>query len=525
MDCWTPRVDSGASTRQAMSIDGQASAFRGVARHVACALAVAHDPELSGHFCSKRSSASVQVAPAQQRPCPGPPRCRLAPCPADAAGRRPLCGALHERRPVLAQGPHRPRHRRLARHRPHDRRRLSAQGARVYISSRKAAACERPRRSSRHGRCISLPADVSRSRARRRWSRPTRRTSTLDILVNNAGAAWGAPFDEFPEKGWDKVVDLNLKTPFFLTQALIGRCAAAGADATRQGHQHRLDRRHLGQPAGDLFVRGEQGRTDPADPPHGAAPDRDNIVVSAIAPGAFASEMNRVARDHAEAVKAHPGGPHRRRRGHGRRGDLPRVARRRLRGGLDAHGRRRRDPRALKLRAQSSSAYGRIIDIRSIMNYDWGHRPRVSGRDPSRMSALPNPDLRRRRSRFAPRGPGALRTFWRLAEAWKLRRRADHAARRRPDHAVPVEAGQGRTARSARAGAAVVPVRHLRRAADPVAGAGRADEWVRRPKARRCSAAARRSTACWAARSPTCTSCASTSTRSAAERLEPPRSR
>ena len=46
------------------------------------------------------------------------------------------------------------------------------------------------------------------------------REAQLDILVNNAGAAWGAPFDEFPESGWDKVMDLNLKTPFFLTQAL-----------------------------------------------------------------------------------------------------------------------------------------------------------------------------------------------------------------------------------------------------------------------------------------------------------------
>jgi NAD(P)-dependent dehydrogenase (short-subunit alcohol dehydrogenase family) len=43
----------------------------------------------------------------------------------------------------------------------------------------------------------------------------------LDILVNNAGAAWGAPFDEFPEIGWDKAMDLNLKSPFFLTQALL----------------------------------------------------------------------------------------------------------------------------------------------------------------------------------------------------------------------------------------------------------------------------------------------------------------
>ncbi len=50
----------------------------------------------------------------------------------------------------------------------------------------------------------------------------------LDILVNNAGAAWAEPFDIYPEKGWDKVVDLNMKTPFFLTQALIGELRRAG---------------------------------------------------------------------------------------------------------------------------------------------------------------------------------------------------------------------------------------------------------------------------------------------------------
>ena len=42
----------------------------------------------------------------------------------------------------------------------------------------------------------------------------------IDVLVNNAGTGWGAPFGQFPEKGWDKVMDINVKSPFFLTQAL-----------------------------------------------------------------------------------------------------------------------------------------------------------------------------------------------------------------------------------------------------------------------------------------------------------------
>ena len=55
-----------------------------------------------------------------------------------------------------------------------------------------------------------------------------KREPKLDILVNNAGAAWGAEFDEFPESGWDKVMDLNLKSPFFLTQALAQAAARRG---------------------------------------------------------------------------------------------------------------------------------------------------------------------------------------------------------------------------------------------------------------------------------------------------------
>src|ERR1700721_2958455 len=54
-----------------------------------------------------------------------------------------------------------------------------------------------------------------------------KREPKLDILANNAGAAWGADFDGFPESGWDKVMNLNVKTPFFLTKALAAVLRAA----------------------------------------------------------------------------------------------------------------------------------------------------------------------------------------------------------------------------------------------------------------------------------------------------------
>src|ERR1700759_231182 len=93
-----------------------------------------------------------------------------------------------------------------------------AQGAKVYISSRKAEVCDRVAAElSKHGTCISLPADVSTVEGAKQLAQAfAARESSLDILVNNAGAAWLAKFDEFPEKGWDKVLDLNVKSPFFL---------------------------------------------------------------------------------------------------------------------------------------------------------------------------------------------------------------------------------------------------------------------------------------------------------------------
>ena len=108
-----------------------------------------------------------------------------------------------------------------------------AAGAKVYISSRKADACEATARRLEQaygGQCIPLAADLSRiegvgSLAQRLSALEPR----LDILVNNAGAAWGAPIDEFPEIGWDKVMDTNVKGVFFLTQKLLPLLRAAGA--------------------------------------------------------------------------------------------------------------------------------------------------------------------------------------------------------------------------------------------------------------------------------------------------------
>jgi NAD(P)-dependent dehydrogenase (short-subunit alcohol dehydrogenase family) len=182
---------------------------------------------------------------------------------------------------------------------------------RVYITARKAAACDAAAEAlSQYGECVSLPGDISTMEGIEGLAkRIIEREDKLDILVNNAGAAWGAAFDEFPESGWDKTVDLNMKTPFFLTQALIAPLRAAAQDRVAKvinicsidGQSVTKDETYPygASKAGLLHMTKRMALRLAA----------DNIAVSAIAPGAFASDMNKVARDHADAVaKAIPAG-------------------------------------------------------------------------------------------------------------------------------------------------------------------------------------------------------------------------
>ena len=178
-----------------------------------------------------------------------------------------------------------------------------AQGAKVYISSRKADACDATA-AELGPNCHSLPMDVSTVEGCRALAKAfAEREEKLDILVNNAGAAWGAAFADFPEVGWDKVMDLNIKSPFFLTQALLPQLKAAATPA---------------QPAKVIMITSIDGiRLNPWDTYSYHASKsgliyltkriaaelvKDQINVTSIAPGAFASDMNRAARDHGEAV-------------------------------------------------------------------------------------------------------------------------------------------------------------------------------------------------------------------------------
>lgn len=178
-----------------------------------------------------------------------------------------------------------------------------AQGAKVYISSRKTPACMETA-AELGPNCLALPQDVSTvAGCQALAAQLAERETRLDILVNNAGAAWGAQFEDFPESGWDKVMDLNVKSPFFLTQALHALLKASG--------------RHE-QPAKVINITSIDGmRLNPQETYSYHASKsaliyltkrmaarlvHDAINVTSIAPGAFASEMNRVARDHGDAI-------------------------------------------------------------------------------------------------------------------------------------------------------------------------------------------------------------------------------
>jgi len=177
------------------------------------------------------------------------------------------------------------------------------QGAKVYISSRKPGACDETA-AELGPQCISLPQDVATVEGCKALAgRFGALEPKLDILVNNAGAAWGAPFDEFPESGWDKVLDLNLKSPFFLTQALHKVLKAAASheqpakvinicsiDGIRLNPQETYS--YHASKAGLIYLTRRMA----------AELIKTNINVTGIAPGAFASEMNRVARDQGDEI-------------------------------------------------------------------------------------------------------------------------------------------------------------------------------------------------------------------------------
>ena len=169
-----------------------------------------------------------------------------------------------------------------------------ANGAKVYISSRKAETCDATAKRLQDeygGECISLPADLSNLEGIESLVGQLSDTS-LDILVNNAGASWGEPIDEYSEKGWDKVMDTNVKGVFFLTQKLLPLLRSSGTaeDPSRVINIGSIDGIKTG-----LFDAFSYGPSKAA--LHhltrvlAASLVKENIIVNAIAPGPFPTWM------------------------------------------------------------------------------------------------------------------------------------------------------------------------------------------------------------------------------------------
>jgi NAD(P)-dependent dehydrogenase (short-subunit alcohol dehydrogenase family) len=166
-------------------------------------------------------------------------------------------------------------------------------GVEVTIASRKGAECERVAAElSKRGRCHAIQADLSTAEGCRGLAEALgARQGTLDILVNNAGANWGAPYEEFPDSAWDKVLALNVKAVFVLTQALTPRLRAAASE---------------GAPARVINIGSIDGLKVPALETYSYSASKaavhhmtrvlarklaPDITVNAVAPGPFRSRM------------------------------------------------------------------------------------------------------------------------------------------------------------------------------------------------------------------------------------------
>ncbi|MGA9767398.1 MAG: SDR family oxidoreductase [Blastocatellia bacterium] len=181
-------------------------------------------------------------------------------------------------------------------------------GAKVYISARKKDACDKAAAMlSEIGICISIPADLSTVEGCKHLSDELKsREQSLNILVNNAGAAWGASLEEYPEAGFDKVMDTNVKGVFFLTQQLLPLLEKAARP---------------GDPARVINIGSIDGIKVPFIDNYAYSPSKAavhhmtrvlavklgerGITVNAVAPGPFESQMTKwLLENHKEDIES-----------------------------------------------------------------------------------------------------------------------------------------------------------------------------------------------------------------------------
>ena len=188
-----------------------------------------------------------------------------------------------------------------------------ANGVKVYISARKAPALieKANELSEKYGQqCIPIPCDLSTMDGIKTFVKEiSSKEDGIDFLINNAGAAWGEPLDSFSEKGWDKVMDLNVKSVFFLTQQLRILLAknASNDDPSRVVNIGSID--GLNVPSMETYPYGaSKAAVHHLTRVLAARLVNENILVNAIAPGPYPSNMLGAAVnfDYSEIAKRNP---------------------------------------------------------------------------------------------------------------------------------------------------------------------------------------------------------------------------
>lgn len=177
-------------------------------------------------------------------------------------------------------------------------------GAKVYINSRNAEQCEAVSKElSEFGTCVGLPQELGTVEGCKALAdQLNKHEEKLDILVNNAGVGGGSKFSRFTEEMWDNIMDVNLKSMFFLTQALHESLKAAATDhPAKVINISSVDGINVNAWETYSYQASKAGAINLT---HRLAARliKDNIVVNQIAPGAFPSEMNFAAKNHAEAI-------------------------------------------------------------------------------------------------------------------------------------------------------------------------------------------------------------------------------
>jgi NAD(P)-dependent dehydrogenase (short-subunit alcohol dehydrogenase family) len=174
-------------------------------------------------------------------------------------------------------------------------------GARVYISARKADACNQVATTlSAAGECIAVPADLGTPEGIEHLvEEVSRREQAVHVLVNNAGATWGAPLEEFPESGFDKIMAVNVKAVFYLTTKLLPqlRRAATKDDPARVINIGSIDGIRVPFMFDNYSYSASKAAVHMLTRHLAAKLVADDITVNAIAPGLFPSKMTQFVFD------------------------------------------------------------------------------------------------------------------------------------------------------------------------------------------------------------------------------------